>query len=123
MIKCNYKKVLDLYSRPGRTDPKASGKQKQFFIAHLGGWRSERVKLSDKINVIFNDNKRPDGDVRNEFCIDIQSWSYSKDTDGNYVFFESNDSIGKSISETTFGISEYIVECNYYLIQHFFQYY
>lgn len=111
--------------------------QVQFFIAHLGGWKSREVKLSDKLSVIFNDQSdRTEAGVREEFCRDLMSWKYTKDRDNKYCFFRSvdsdnndsdrNDSVstdsdshdpgGKERAGRAFGIARYIIECNYYLI-------
>ncbi len=112
----DYSRVLDLFSKTAFTK---AGSQKLFFIAHLGGWRSAKVKLSEKTDVLFNGNNRSDGGVRNEFYDDLISWKCSTDDVNKYIFFMRNDSIGKSQSEKTGSISEYIVACNYQLISEY----
>lgn len=112
----DYSRVLDLYSKTSFTK---AGSQKLFFIAHLWGWRSANVVLSQKTDVIFNGNNRPDGGVRAEFCEDLVSWACSVDGDGNYIFFKRNDSVGKALSEKTSSIAKYIVACNQHLISRY----
>lgn len=112
-----YKEVLDLYSDD--KEASFSGNQSLFFISHLGGWTSEKVTLSDKITAIFTDNGRIDGGVRKEFYDDIRKWRYMKDTEENYRFFIKNSSIGKTLSPGSHDFSEYIVECNCFLISQY----
>ena len=126
--KSDYQTVIEAY-----LDSKANASysipvnQVQFFIAHLGGWKSRAVTLSDKRSVIFDDQKdRNEGGVREEFCTDLMSWKYTKDSDNKYYFFRSADSDNndsdshnpgsKERTARAFGAARYIIECNYYLI-------
>ena len=109
-----YKEALDL-SRGSK--PVSPGSQMLFFITHLGGWRSNSVTLSSKINTLFHDHKSPaDGGARSEFFHDLLDWSYTKNDKGEYHFFRHNEDIGKSLSPEAKSIAEYIVEYNYFLI-------
>lgn len=112
----DYSRVLKLYTRKGFI---YKGSQKRFFIAHLGGWRSARVTLSQKTDVIFNGNNKADGGVRAEFCEDFGSWKCFTDDSGNYVFFWADDFIGRTKPKGTRSIAEYIVSCNYHLISQY----
>lgn len=111
----NYASIVSLYSRKKITYPRDTN-QRFFIIAHLAGWRPTTLNIQDKIAAIFNDNKKLTKglrSLRNGFYNDLLDWKYIRDTNGHCRFLKVTDASERN------RISEYIAECNYFLIHEY----
>ena len=114
----DYRKISEAFSDAGFSENVE--RQPHFILAHLGGWRSHKRKLSNTLTSLFNDSDSGNraGTTRKEFCEDLKKWKYYRESN-EIKYFEKRKDDSSLSSKTAAPISELIVERNYELVVDF----